>query len=233
LWEEKIRPTPPENVSNYAMEKGNRLEPIAREMFNLMTGYNCQPALLQHPEHEFLKCSLDGIDHDVKIFIEIKYCGKNFQTEVPLKYKAQVQYQSFMTNYKGFYVQINDEKQINVIEIEVNKNYISTILLPKLFNFWQMVIDKSYSIDEELKKDLLKYKKLKKLSDMIGEKMDVLKDKIFNTTPEKFNYAEFSISTTTKSGGVDYASIVKEKLPDLDLSPYKKKDSVFKTIKIK
>lgn len=232
LWEEKIRPEPVISETNYAMEKGNKLEPIAREMANLELGLNFQPRLLEHPEHAFMKCSLDGLDEMVKVFCEIKYCGKNFFEEIPEKYYPQVQYQCFMTGMNGHYIQINDEKQIHIMDIKPDIEYIKEKLLPEIFNFWKMVTTKEYNIDPALKTSLEKYAKMKKLSDLIEEKLDALKKSIYVMSGPKLNYGLFNISTVNKTGEIDYKKIVEEKLPELDLEPYRKKGTSYQQIKI-
>lgn len=232
LWEEKINPEPKFSEPNFIQQKGHDLEPIAREKANLQLFINLQPKLLQHPEYEFLKCSLDGFDDMANVFCEIKYVGKNFFDEVPEKYYPQVQYQAFMTNTNGHFIQINDDKEIKILPIEYNKEYVMQTLMPTVFNFWKMIQEKHYKINPKLKLSLDLYAELKMKADEITDEMDQLKKVIFELTPDKYNYDKFTISTTKRQGDVDYKKLLAEKLPNVDLEPYRKKGSQFKTIRI-
>lgn len=232
LWEEKIKPEPKFSEPNFIQQKGHDLEPIAREKANLQLGLNLQPKLLQHPEFDFLRCSLDGLDEMVNIFCEIKYVGKNFHKEIPEKYFPQVQYQCFMTNMKGYYIQINDDKDIEILPIEADVEYIQKRLMPAVFNFWDMVKFRSYQVDPLLLESLDQYKNIKRTIDNLTEELERHKKTIFELTPEKYSYGPYTISTTKRNGDIDYKKLLAEKLPDVDLEPYRKKGSQFKTIRI-
>ena len=82
LWEEKVKPDAKEKPSNWAMEKGNEYEPIARQQFcahyNLQNGTEetFDPLLVELAEAPFMRASLDGSASDRSTIIEIKYQGK-------------------------------------------------------------------------------------------------------------------------------------------------------------
>ena len=60
LWSQKVGNIP-EDQSNERMEKGTRLEPIARQLLIERTGINFTPALILHQELDWMGASLDGI----------------------------------------------------------------------------------------------------------------------------------------------------------------------------
>src|SRR3990172_7017919 len=62
LWEIKTGKFKPSQESNWAMERGSRLEPKARAHYQLLTERDMTPALKEHPEYPFLRASLDGFD---------------------------------------------------------------------------------------------------------------------------------------------------------------------------
>lgn len=233
LWEEKIAPEPKFSEPNFIQQKGHNLEPIARAKAEIELGMSFSPKLIQSQKNDFLRCSLDGISDCRKFFIEIKYVGKNFFDECPEKYYPQIQYQYALTGAeKGYLVQINDDKDIRIFEVPMDIEYIRN-MMPAVFNFWQMVVDRSYKIDPTLADSLSAYRVLKKQIDELTVELDRHKKIIFDLTPDKFSYDCFTISTTNKAGDIDYKKLLAEKLPDVDLEPYRKKGSSFKQIRIK
>jgi putative phage-type endonuclease len=233
LWEEKIQPEPKFSEPNFIQQKGHNLEPVARAMAELELGMSFTPKLVENEKHGFLKASLDGLSECGQFALEIKYVGRSFAEECPDKYYPQIQYQYALTNAKKIYlVQINDDKNISIIHVPMNETYIKETMMPAVFNFWKMVTEKSYNIDPVLKTSLEKYAKMKRLSDLIEEKFDVLKKSIYTMSGPKLNYGLFNISTVNKAGEIDYKKIVEEKFPDLDLEPFRKRGTSYQQIKI-
>lgn len=237
LWEEKIAPEPKFSESNFIQQKGHNLEPIARAKAEIELGMTFTPKLIQSERYEFLKCSLDGISQDLQVVIEIKYVGKKFYDECPEKYYPQIQYQYALTKCSTVYlVQINDDKEIKIFIVTIDKDYILQTMMPAVFSFWEMVVNKSYTIAPELKDALAKYQVLKKQADTLEKELESAKKLIFELTPDKFSYENYTVSTVNKSGSIDYEKLLADKLPDLkpeDLETYRKKGSSYKQIKIK
>ena len=138
IYDSKINPVQ-EKEPNYAMALGNKLEPIARSTYELLTGNDFPAANFVHASKPYLRVSLDGYNLELNKAIEVKYCGRTFTDSVPLKYKAQVQYQFMVTNCKELdMVQINNMNNINVIKIERDDEYILK-LIEKVDWFWACV----------------------------------------------------------------------------------------------
>lgn len=93
---------------NAAMEKGKRLEPVARDAFISETGIEMNPSVIESSESSFLGASLDGISEDKSAILEIK-CGgpelfrKASQGLIPDYYMAQMQHQLIVTRAKICY----------------------------------------------------------------------------------------------------------------------------------
>lgn len=237
LFEEKIQDEPPVNVSNWAMEKGNQKEPIARAKMEIILGMTLTPKLIEHHTHLFLRFSSDGLNVDHKINIEVKYVGENFQDECPEKYIPQVQFQSSLLgpDWTNYYVQINDKNEIRYFIVPIDPVYCR-VMFATVADFWDQVQNKKWIVDPILKEDLITYEALKAEYDDIEDRLKDLKKKIFANTDVKFNYDKFSVITVNKSGGYDWQKIVNEKLPDLkpeELLPYAKSGSSHKEIRIK
>jgi putative phage-type endonuclease len=87
---------PPETA---AMRRGLALEAAARRAFEAQTGLIVEPGTREHSEHPFLRASLDGITLDGSEIVELKVPGREtFEAirtaqEVPPHYYWQVQQQ--------------------------------------------------------------------------------------------------------------------------------------------
>lgn len=128
--------------SNYIMELGNQLEPIARARYELLDDGEYPPANFIHALKPYYRCSLDGYNADKNKAIEIKYCGKVFKEEVPLKYRAQLQWQYAVTLCESLdYVQINNMNRVSVMAVEKDDEYISR-LIDKVDWFWECVLNR-------------------------------------------------------------------------------------------
>lgn len=76
LWAKKLPPddprAKPEQKSNSAMAHGTKFEPDARRLYEAIYGWPVQPLCVLHDDHDFIRCSLDGIRPDNELTIEIK-----------------------------------------------------------------------------------------------------------------------------------------------------------------
>jgi putative phage-type endonuclease len=97
LWQEKTKKIEAKQFSNFAIERGNRLEPKARAMFELLMDESFPPFVAEHPEFPQFRVSLDGWSEGLSAILEIKCPGEADHTkakngEVPEKYIWQVEW---------------------------------------------------------------------------------------------------------------------------------------------
>lgn len=102
LWQEKTGRVAKESVSNFAQERGNAIEPIARARYELECDIEMGPALCQHSNYPWMRASMDGWNPLAKRGLEIKYVGvEDFEGAkagfVPRKYIPQLQHQFMVT----------------------------------------------------------------------------------------------------------------------------------------
>jgi putative phage-type endonuclease len=143
LWAKKIGQKKADETSNWAIDRGNKLEPIARAHYELMVGFESQPILCEHREYPFIRASLDGYNHSRKIVLEIKCPGrvdhdKALRGKIPLKYYPQVQHQLFVTNALLAHYFSFDGKNGVIVEIFPDLEYISW-LLNEIKIFWDCI----------------------------------------------------------------------------------------------
>lgn len=87
------------DVENERMERGKRLEPLARQTYEMLTGRTMKPLCVEHDKFPWLRASLDGWCERDKIILEIKCPGdynhkKTLNSrQVPWYYVPQVMHQ--------------------------------------------------------------------------------------------------------------------------------------------
>lgn len=109
-----------------AMQHGKNLEDTARQTFSDIVGMEFFPTCAVHPEHPFIRSSLDGISNDYSTLLEIKcpFRYKNFEKHCEAilpYYYAQAQHQLLTTSadmlYFGSYFHSNDLTAVMVYKV--------------------------------------------------------------------------------------------------------------------
>jgi putative phage-type endonuclease len=113
-----------ETKSSPAMERGKRLEPIARERFIALYGIQVDPIVVESSEFDFLGASLDGLSKCGQYILEVKTGGQNLlemakQGIIPQYYMDQMQHQLLVTKAKKCFYQVTHEDHEKEIIIDV------------------------------------------------------------------------------------------------------------------
>lgn len=146
LWEEKLTAIDVQ-IENDNMRYGKEREEMARQMFERMTGHVMFPdRKYMHPTMPWLRATLDGIDIDEKIMVEIKNPNKKdhllaINKQVPEKYYPQCQHQMLVKELdRMFYFSCHgDDGQI--VEVLRDELYIERMLERERL-FWKCVEEK-------------------------------------------------------------------------------------------
>lgn len=139
LWEEKMN-LKEVRQSNYAMDRGREMERAAREHFEKLTGIMVFPQVIYHPEYDWMMASLDGINLEGTVIVEIKCPGREdhhsaVKGKIPEKYFPQLQHQLEVSGLdKGYYFSF-DGKDGVIIEFKKDEEYVAS-LLEKEREFW-------------------------------------------------------------------------------------------------
>lgn len=149
LWKDRLGYEKFQFVSNEHVERGKRLEPAVRDMVNEMLNMNFQPACISRKHHPYLRASLDGIDFEHDVILEIKcpsdkVFDKYLDTkEVPIHYYMQIQYQLLVANadyaYYSFY---NDRVKDPYIIVVENNVELQADIQKRCSLFWDAVQNK-------------------------------------------------------------------------------------------
>lgn len=133
LYLEKIGLSEPQ-PKNWAMQRGLDLEPFARKAFEVFINDDVFPELRVHTEFPWMVASLDGINLDGSIVVEIKCPGKKdhdtaLSGKIPEKYYAQLQHQMIVCDvqYMWYFSYRSDDDHI-AIRVDRCEEYCNELL---------------------------------------------------------------------------------------------------------
>jgi putative phage-type endonuclease len=127
---------------NENINRGVRLEPIVRDMYDSMYSKKSHEiGLIVHPVHKWLGGSADGITED-GLLIEIK-CPNKLSPKIPVYYFPQVQLLMEITGLEMcHFVQYHEPTEsLKVIEVPRDREWFAENL-PKMKKFWDRVLEK-------------------------------------------------------------------------------------------
>lgn len=138
----------PNQFAKVAMQRGHALEPIARKMYEELSG-NLYPAVsFEHDTAPFMRASLDGYNLELNRVLEIKCPGKIDHAKavagiVPEKYYPQLQMQMLVSGAPiSVYASWDGvSKDLAIVQLEADAEYMQ-FLYVELTMFWQMVQDR-------------------------------------------------------------------------------------------
>lgn len=117
LWQRKTGRIA-EQETSFAMRRGQRLEPIARRLYEEKTGRQARPCCVQHSRLDWLRASLDGLDDWGEVIVEIKAPNLDSHREalegrVPDYYVPQLLHQAAVTGISRIdYVSFSENKEV-------------------------------------------------------------------------------------------------------------------------
>lgn len=213
---------------NERMERGNRLEPVARALFCSNTGRNMIPKVVL--KDDWAMASLDGID-DLNEILEIKCPGEKvhqmaLEGTIPQYYYPQLQHQMFVCDSeKAFYYSFDGESGVTV-EVERNQEFIDR-MVEKEKAFYECLVNKTppklhnERIDIEWIELANTYTCLTRKIKMLQEQADNAKAALLSLAGESEQRGGgISISWVERKGTIDYLSV--KELKGVDLEPYRK-----------
>lgn len=142
LWAEKVGLQTPTEAS-WFMQRGNELEPYARELYISETNIHVEPKVIFHPTISWIFASLDGIDEEGETIVEIKCPGKKDHAlakegKIPEKYYPQLQHQMVVCNLKEAHYFSFDGQSGVLLTIKRDDLFIDR-MMEEESRFWQCV----------------------------------------------------------------------------------------------
>jgi len=229
IWEEKV--LNPKKEDNYAMGRGRALEPVARAEFERLMNVKVSTANVE--AKDWLRASLDGIDDNGKIMVEIKCPNKEDHAiasqykMIPAKYYAQCQHQLAVTGLPGMYYFSFDGTEGSIVEVIRDDHYIDLKLLPTEKAFWDKVLSKEPPaliakdfIDRSKNKEFMKAERRKLETKELLERAKEEDDKARETLIELADdhSAQGTLLKLTKyiaKGAIDYKQAITDYLDNM------------------
>jgi putative phage-type endonuclease len=250
LWEEKCLGVFDEK-DNPSMAYGRSMEEPIRQEFEKLTGLVVAPDRLIHPDHCWLRISMDGLDITGKCSVEIKSANKEDHElakagKVPLKYHPQNQHyynvhekldkHFYFSHHKGDYA---------LVEVARERDFIGD-MRERQRKFWDLVLqgkppeltEKDFLLMEDGKEWSRKAKELKELKALVKdlEKGETLLQKELKLLSQGRNAKDSSISFRKSicQGAIDYKQAIEDYLsnmrahypevtfPEVAFEPYRK-----------
>lgn len=243
LWMEKTGKVEPEDISNMPhVRRGIVGEKTARMMLEAEYLKSFVPKFWEG-ELPYYRCSDDGYNEDLNMFLEIKTMSeKNHKLVadgiIPEYYMAQVQWNLFVSKCKkALFVSFRPEDG-SMYKIEVYANpQMQQEIKDHVDYFWNEYVvkdiappltDKDFVVDdsEEMKNILDEYDSLKATKEAIDNKIEVLRAHLEQRMEGKHAVKSHGhvLQMQTRKGNVDYSKIPELKL--IDLEAYRKPATV-------
>lgn len=217
---------------NERMQRGVDLEPIARDLFNIQTGLNMQPAVVIK---DWAMASLDGLSECGKYLVEIKCPSEKDHSiaasnKVPDHYYPQIQHQMYVSDVQLAYYYSFDGADGIIVEVERDEEYIAK-MIDEEKKFYDLLINRTPPPEDyiERKDDLwtkcannwkltvCQIKHLEQLEDELRKQL------IFLSGESNAKGAGISLCQIERKGNIDYSKI--PELRNVDLEKYRKPSS--------
>ena len=248
LWEEKVGIANHDQTS-YATQRGQWLESKARSQYELLADCDMPPVLVVHPEYPYMRASLDGYNETLQRVLEIKCPGredhqKALDGQIPEKYRAQVQFQMFVSGAKSAHYFSFDGESGCIVEVLPDLDY-QRGLRDVVINFWEHYVahkvapelgerDFVHVTDEAALKDFARYRALDEQKKMLESELKELKETLvlkYSKIHTKVRCGGVELVRSKRKGEVDLLKI--PQLQGVDLDSYRKASSESWTIRVK
>lgn len=218
-----------EQEKNDHMKRGNNLESTALQMFSEKTGLLLSSQeRMTHPNHDWMRATLDGVNFEKGIFVEAK-CPAKQHEKIPDHYYPQLQHQFEVTGFeKGYFISYS-ENNLKIFEIERDEKYIAQ-LVKKEKEFWDALCSLDFSkyiTHEDKSKDENwgEYAKLYLEADRAEKKAKEAKDfarsqLILFSEDKNASGAGIKLTKSLVKGAIDYGLV--DQLKSIDLEKYRK-----------
>jgi putative phage-type endonuclease len=232
LYNEKISDDVKPLYMNPAMERGIELEPLARELFNIKTGWNMQPVIIVN---DWLMASLDGRDEDSGTILEIKCPGVKDHAlaesgKIPEYYLPQLQHQMYVSSVRLMYYYSFDGIEGVIVKVKRDDEYIEKMLVEEK-KFYDCIINKTppessendYILreDNEWKELSGRYYQLKEeIKFLLEEEENCRKELIALSGGSNSRGNGITLCQVERKGNIDYSKI--PELKNVDVEQYRK-----------
>jgi putative phage-type endonuclease len=239
LWQQKLD-LAPSTQSNSAMQRGHHLETPARLELEKLTGLFFLPAVLIHPENDWMMASVDAIDPEHKVIAEIKCPSTQDHNlakdgRIPDKYYPQVQHQLEVCQLQeAIYFSFDGNSGV-IVKVKRDDDYIKKMICMEK-EFYECLqdlvppklMDRDYveKTDDMWNHTAAEWLQITQQIDLLSEKEKIFRESLIGMCQNKNSKGSgVKLMKIFRKGSVDY-----EKIPEIksiDLEIYRKKSSQY------
>lgn len=224
LWKKRVADV--ETEINHHMQRGIELEPLALQLFNKTSGYNCSPMVFTHDKYPWMMASVDGFDEDKRVLVEIK-CPEREEVKLSNYYLYQLYHQMIVLDIDSCFIFFYWESgKFDVHSIHLDKRVIIEIIqeekrfLDCINNLVNPHEGKMMS-SPEWKDAVDKYKRVKQQIDLLTDDLNETKKEIVKIAQEReVECQDVRLCKVKKSGSIEYSKI--PELKDVNLELYRR-----------
>ena len=226
---------------------GHEWEAVVRENLNA-AGFNFKPAVVVARQHDRIFASLDGLDEERKIILEVKSVTtrakfEQYSKEVPAHYMAQVQWQLFCSEYTTALIAFVHEGEVVTAEIKASPSMQVELYAAGVKFLHELDKVREGSMPSPIKalesQDMARLAYLKEQEremkiqlEMVSEEVKQIAERILTEHgANKIESERVTIQYVERQGAIDYSKVAE--LRGVDLAPYRKRGSRFVQVNLK
>jgi putative phage-type endonuclease len=236
LWQIKTRRTEEPDRENIAMRRGRQLENAARAAYERETGEVVEPHCMNHDRLPWMRASLDGLNFDRTIAVEVKCPLRRGDHEaalsgqVPRHYYAQLQHQLEVSGAHELHYWSFDGRHGALVRVVPDLGYIEDLVRAE-GEFWRRVIENRWPGPRLKEQDLggdpqwsdsaRAYRKVRLRLDDLSDQERALRASLLSMTDARRAFGSgIELLRTSRKGAVNYSAI--PELLGVDLERYRK-----------
>jgi putative phage-type endonuclease len=250
LWTEKTGLNKTKSLGNWATQRGNDLEPIARAKYEFQSGLDFPAVNMTHATELFMRASLDGYNEEAKIILEIKCPNAKDHAlavsgSVPEKYFPQLQHQLMVTGANEVhYVSYDGKESLALVVVKPDSEYIVALEASERA-FWDCVTkyveppltdsDCRVLTDTDILDIANEYQELDMQINELEKRKKALRLRLIGLEElskcQRVMIGAVQVTKSFRRGTIDYNAV--EELNGIDLERYRKSGAESFTITIK
>lgn len=227
--------------------EGHEWETLVRDRLNTQ-GFTFNPMVVEASFNERLFASLDGIDVNKEVLLEVKSCVSmdkfnQYIAATPEHYMMQVQWQMMVTGYASTFLAFVCQGELHVKEVVADFNVQSKLVVEATEFLHELDQIRAGSlpapIQDVTSPDVERLVALKAASVKLAEKLEEIDDEVKSLATKiladhkavQVQNSQINIQLVEREGSVDYKKI--PELANIDLNPYRKKGTSFIKVNLK
>ena len=237
LWEVKTGKATEPARHNLAVRRGHSLENSARRAYEAATSELMEPHCLTHDHLNWMHASLDGLNFDRSLVLEIKCPQRGVdhatavQGSVPLHYYAQLQHQLEVSGARELHYWSFDGRRGALVRVFPDEGYIDQLVQAES-EFWKRVTENRWPEVQLKVRDLSndpawveaarRYREVQQRCSESEQQELQLRRQLATLSADAGRAfgGGIELVRSTRKGAVDYRAV--PELKGIDLEPYRK-----------